>query len=784
VATSYRFGTVEVRPGERQLLVEGRPAAVGARAFDLLLALIEQRDRVVSKDELLERVWPGLIVEENNLQVQVSTLRKVLGAQAVSTIPGRGYRFTLEPDESPAPAPKPRRHNLPAQLNRFIGRDRDLELVTTLLEPARMLTLTGAGGTGKTRLTLQYARVNADLFPDGVWLVELAPIADAARVPQAAAFALGVAEEPGRPMVETLERYVAERRMLLVLDNCEHVLGAAADLAKRLLAAGPEVKILASSREPLHVSGEMTYAVPTLDAQEAMRLFVDRAHAAQPAFEVSAPDEHMVAEICRRLDGIPLAIELAAARVRALSVANIAERLDDRFRLLVRGDHTALPRQQTLRASIDWSHDLLSPGERTVFRRLAVFVGGFTLEAAEAVAVGGEVAGEQVLELLTHLVEKSLVETDARVERYRLLETVRQYALERLDEAAEADVVRQRHLQFHLALAQEAHPHLRGPEQGKWLARLDHERENVLAAHAYCDYADNGAELGLRLVASIKIYWASRGLLPLAHRVMLEALARAQERSRERSRVLFDVGQIDCFLGRYADARAYLEECLAIARERGDEQQVAAVLQPLGMACLGLGDRIGARLHSEEGLALARGQDDRRNLAAALVALAQLERVEKRAQAAEPLYLEALEIARALGDRGTVAIALLNLAMVCIDRGQGDRGRLMLSEAMDIADASRSRPLWQSALEVCAGLSAWAGAWRAAAWCYGAAQAEAEASGIRRDPVDEAFLAPWIAKATAGLGAETFAQEERAGRELAFEDALARARAELRNPSS
>ena len=781
MARSYRFGAVEVRPGERQVLVEGRPAAVGARAFDLLVALIEQRDRVVSKDELLEQVWPGVVVEENNLQVQVSTLRKILGPGSVSTVPGRGYRFTLEPEAEGAARPR-RNHNLPAQLNRFVGRERDLELVTTLLGPSRLLTLTGTGGTGKTRLSLQYARISQDEYPDGVWLAELAPVSQAERVPQVVALSLGIADAGSAAPLEALERHVADRRMLLILDNCEHVLGAAADLARRLLAAGPELKILASSREPLHVDGEMTYAVPTLDVHEAMQLFLDRAHAVHPTFEASDGAHRTVGEICRRLDGIPLAIELAAARVRALSLEKISERLDDRFRLLSSAGHAGLPRQQTLRASIDWSHDLLSAAERAVFRRLAVFSGGWALEGAEAVCAAGEVAREQVVELLTHLVEKSLVETDARVERYRLLETVRQYALERLQEAGEADDTRQRHLRFHVELAEQAHPKLFGPEQAEWLARLDDERENLLAAHAYCDYAEDGAALGLRLVAAVKMYWASRGLFPLAHRAMVEALARAPERSTPRSRVLFDAGQVACFMGLYVEARRHLEESLSIAHEIADRELVASVLQPLGMACLGLGDHAAARGHFTEGLALARGQQDPRNLAAALVALAQLERIEGRLDVAEPLYLEALEIARTLGDQATVAIALLNLSMVTIDGGRADRARLILSEAAEIAMAIHSRPVGMALLDGCAGLAACAGEAEAAARWYGAAQAQAAKAAMKRDPADEAFLAPWMARAGEALGAAMFGQAAAAGRTLEFDDALAQAREWLRRP--
>ena len=400
---SYRFGSVEVRPAERRVLVEGTPAMLGARAFDLLVVLIESRDRVMSKDELLALVWPGVVVEENNLQVQVSTLRKLLGADAVSTLPGRGYRFTLVPEsEAPAAAAPVRRHNLPGELNSFVGREAEIAEVARLLRESRLVTLTGVGGTGKTRLSLHVAASALADFPDGAWLVELGAVADESHVPLAIAGALGVPESD-------LASHVTHRCLLIVLDNCEHLLRGCADSARRLLQASPGVRILASSREPLHVPGEAIYVVPPLARAQAIQLFVERARAANPAFETAIDNSRAVVEICKRLDGLPLAIELAAARVRALSVTKIAERLDDRFRLLTGADSTAMPHQQTLRASIDWSYDLLSASERALLRRLAVFAGGCSLEAAEAVCGGGEVqVAQSVMELLANLVEKSL----------------------------------------------------------------------------------------------------------------------------------------------------------------------------------------------------------------------------------------------------------------------------------------------------------------------------------------------------------------------------------------
>ena len=782
MATTYRFGDVEVRPAERQLLVQGRPAAMGARAFDLLLALIDHRDRVVSKNELLDLVWPGLVVEENNLQVQVSTLRKILGPQSVATIPGRGYRFTLVPDgtDSAPSCPLPRTHNLPAPLNSFIGRETELGEIRGLLAGARLVTLTSVGGTGKTRLSLRVAEEMLDEFPDGAWFVELAPVADERRVPQAIASAVGVTEEAGRPVAEALVKWAKDRRLLLILDNCEHLLHACADIAKRLLTAGAGVKILASSREPLHVAGEVVYQVPALATQQAIRLFVDRASAANTNFEATDENARTVGEICRRLDGIPLAIELAAARVRALSVEKIAARLDDCFRLLTGGDQTALLRQQTLRASIDWSYDLLSTPERILLRRLAVFAGGWSLEAAEAVAGGGEVEqSSSVLELLTNLVEKSLVARDSGGERYHLLETVRQYALEQLTESGELAEMRNRHLRYCLDLATKARPELVGPQQAAWLARLDHERENLLAAHAWCDRAENGDEIGLQLVSTIKYYWLSRGLLGLAYGIMVEALARAPARSRSRCRALFDTGQVGYFMGVYADARAHLEEAIAIGRELGDKLVTGSALQPLGMACLAQGDLKAAHEHLEEALVRARELEDPRNIAAAVNAMAQLHRVEGDLDAAEPLYEHVLDLARELGDRESIAIGLLNLAMTAIERKEAGRARIMLDEALAIAQSTGSRPAGQSVLEVCAGLAGLRGQWPCLAKFYGAAEALAALTGIRRDPADAAFLLPWVGKALRKMGDEAFGSAEAEGRALAYAEALGEARAWL-----
>ncbi|HWZ71976.1 MAG TPA: winged helix-turn-helix domain-containing protein, partial [Casimicrobiaceae bacterium] len=469
----YRFGPFDLEPDKRQLLKDGATISLRPRAFDLLAALVDRAGHLVTKVELLERVWPKVVVEEAALHVQVSTLRKVLGADAITTVSGRGYQFTLPVTTGNSEANRPSRskQNLSYQLTSFVGREQEIAQLEELVTTNRLATLTGSGGVGKTRLAIEVASRLIDAFPDGVWLVELAALSDPRLVAQAAAEALEVKEQPARPVLETLGDYLASKKLLLVLDNVEHLLDACMRLVDELLRRCRDVAVLVTSRERLGVAGEQTYRVPSLTVPgphdnlapdallvyEGVRLFIDRARLLRSDFSVTAENAASLASICYRLDGIPLAIELAAPRLRSMSVEELSQRLDQRFALLTDGSRTALPRHRTLRSTIDWSYDLLREPEKLFLRRLSVFAGGWTLAAAKEVCAGEGIEHRDVLDLLTSLADKSLVvpeQEDAQT-RYRLLETVRQYARDRLEDSGGSAAVRLRHRDYYLALAEE-----------------------------------------------------------------------------------------------------------------------------------------------------------------------------------------------------------------------------------------------------------------------------------------------------------------------------------------
>jgi predicted ATPase/DNA-binding winged helix-turn-helix (wHTH) protein len=476
-----RFGHCELRPHERELRVDGRYAPLGSRTFDLLLLLVKSAGELVTKSEMLSGVWPRTIVEENTIQAHICALRKALGRDRgyLKTVSGRGYRFVAHLSESPTVNPagivalssivEPP-SNVPAPTSELIGREDVLANVIDLMTKHRLVTLVGPGGIGKTRIGLEAARHLRQTFADGVWLAELASLHDPELVAPAVIAALRLEPIEGVDSADRLAKTLAGKSLLLVLDDCEHVIEAATHVAEALLAASPAVRVIATSREQLRADGERIFRVPALDVSPecsddveellssgAARLFFNRANAAGLRLSVDHGVATAAAAICRRLDGIPLAIELAASRVAALGVEAVAARLDDRFELLTGGRRTALARHRTLRAAMDWSYDLLRDPERVTLRRLSIFAGSMTFEAVRSV-LAGEISANEIMDHIVNLVAKSLViaEVGGPVARYRMLETTRQYALEKLIEAGEFERIAHRHAQYFCNLFERA----------------------------------------------------------------------------------------------------------------------------------------------------------------------------------------------------------------------------------------------------------------------------------------------------------------------------------------
>jgi predicted ATPase/DNA-binding winged helix-turn-helix (wHTH) protein len=539
--TAIEFGRFRVLPHRRELLAEGRAVELGERSFDVLMVLIEVSGVVVSKDTLMNRVWPDRIIEENSLQAQISALRRALGTDRdlIRTIAGRGYQFTgeirsISTDAPMQPVPTAAvlstsagiPTNLPEPVSELIGRDVQRNEILDLSASHRLVTLTGTGGIGKTRLGFEVARHLLPRFSDGIWAIELAPLSDPELVPVTVATVLGLELISGTASPLSVANTLRSKQLMLVLDNCEHVIDAAARMAEALLRANPAACVMATSREPLRAEGEQVYPVPSLavptegtqDSDDplrygAVRLFVERARAAAPYF---SPDERAlaaIAGICRRLDGIPLAIELAAARASALGVEGVAARLHNRFRLLAGGHRTAMPRHRTLRATLDWSYELLTEPERVVLRRLSIFAGGFTMRAFRAIAIDGEILELDVVDCVANLVTKSLVTVEAGGAGYRLLETTRSYALEKLVEAGEFDVVARRHARGYLDLIEGAEAEAETRPTSEWLADYGPRIDNVRAALDWAFSPGGDTSIGVALTAAAIPFWMHLSLM-------------------------------------------------------------------------------------------------------------------------------------------------------------------------------------------------------------------------------------------------------------------------------
>jgi predicted ATPase/DNA-binding CsgD family transcriptional regulator/transcriptional regulator with XRE-family HTH domain len=576
------------------------------------------------------------------------------------------------------------RSNLPAPRTRLIGREHDIAALVELLpaHSGRLVTLTGIGGGGKTRLALAVASELRTAFPDGAWLAEFAPLANPALVPQAVAAALDVPEVAGVPLIDRLAFVLERRSLLLVFDNCEHLIDACAALAEHLLARCPNLRILATSREPLLLAGERQWRVPPLalpdpdrlpvlpelEQSPAVQLFVERAQAIAAGFVLTTENFAAVAQVCARLEGIPLAIELAAAQVRVLAVEQILERLDDSLRLLTGASRAAPTRQQTLRGALDWSYDLLTPLEQNLFRRLAVFADGCDIDAAEAVCAGPELPAVDVLELLGRLVDRSLLVMVhvGGAARYRLLEPVRQYAAERLLNSPDADAVRARHLACYLALAELAAPELHGPAQVAWLRRLEREHDNLRSALRWT-IACGDVECGFRLATALVFFWEGRGHLSEGRRwldAVLSAAGAGTAPAALRARALLGAGLMAEWLGDKQASESLCTECLTLARAFDDQPCVAWALAWLGMVRMSRGDFARTSTLLEESLQLFQELHDQRGMAYALLNLGTMHVYQGDAAQAQPPLEESLERFQALGDIRYIAIAHTMLGTV------------------------------------------------------------------------------------------------------------------------
>jgi predicted ATPase/class 3 adenylate cyclase len=678
-------------------------------------------------------------------------------------------------------------HNLPIQLTSFIGRAREIAEIKTLLSQARLITLTGSGGAGKTRLALQVAAEVVESYADGVWLAEFAPIADPALVPKTVASTLSVPEQPGRDMTVTLVDALRPKEMLLVLDNCEHLLVACADLAAALLRACPRVRILATSREGLGVPGETLWRVPSLSLPdvrrlppsedlvlyEAVRLFVDRAIAVTSGFTVTNENAAAIAQVCHRLDGIPLAIELAAARVKVLAVEQIATRLDDRFRLLTRGSRMALPHHQTLQAAMDWSHALLSENEKALFRRLSVFAGGWTLEAGEAICAGGEVEASDILDFLAQLVDKSLVavETHHGKARYRLLETVRQYGMERLSESGEAGASRQRHRDWYLEWAEHVDRKLRTAEQDVWVERLRTEHENLRAALEWSMEA-GGGEPGLRLAVALAWFWYIDGHWSEGRKWLEQALALGGDvRTDTLADALLQAAYHARSQGDYERARAFAEKGLTIARETDNRGKIAWFLCNLGIIAVHEGEYNLGKALCEESVALGRQFGMKFLLATALAQLGHIARDSPDYQQATTFYGESLAFAREHGEKYTIAYALRNIAVLALHVRDYERAGALFAESLALC---RATPSWVTE-ECLVGMAEIACAERRyerAACLFGAGDALHQTLGVRRAPRIQVHYDERVAATRAGLGDAAFATAWAEGRAMTLEQAI------------
>lgn len=768
---------------------------------------IEALQKAVAEEPTLEEAHAGLMrlyalsSRQGEALAQYERLREVLSVQLRTQPSTATHRLRDEisagrlpsahpvagPPEEPSEASK---HNLPAPRTSFVDREREMLAVKRALAMTRLLTLTGSGGSGKTRLALEVARDLVGVYPDGVWLVELAPVSEGALVVRIVASALGVRELPHRSLTDTLVDALKAKQMLLLLDNCEHLIDSCAHLVDTLLGSCPRIRILGTSREPLGVAGEVIWRVGSLSAPDtdrlpapreltrydAVRLFLDRARLRLPDFNLTPENALAVAEVCERLEGIPLAIELATARVGALAVEEVAERLENTLNLLGAGPRTAAPRQQTMRATLEWSHGLLSEPERQLFGKLSVFAGGWTLEAAEAVGPDGE-GGADILDLLNRLVDKSLVVAEVAQDgpiRYRMLEPVRQYARERLEESEEFDATLCRHAAFFLALAEEAQPELKGAQHEAWLERLETEHDNLRAALSWT-LENRKMEVALRLGAALGEFWHMRGHLSEGRRWLEAALAKGGAPSVARVRALATACRIAWEQADLERAMALGEEGLTLARWSEDEEGTAATLFNLGVAAMNRGELERAKALLEESQPLFRKLGNEWDLARSFSCLGIVAMFRGDYERAKALDEEGLAISRESGDVWCSGMTLNHLGVMALLQEDYGKAQALCKESLQLCRRSGMPHVIAYALYTLAALAGTREQPVRSARLWGATEALREAIGATFSPLEHRVYDPYIAAARAQIEDAAWEAAWQEGRRMSMDEAIEQA---------
>jgi predicted ATPase/DNA-binding winged helix-turn-helix (wHTH) protein len=796
---TFSFGDFELSGAKRTLLKGGELVALNSKTFDLLLALVENHGQILTKDEILDKVWEGQFVEENNLTVQISALRKILGEkkdehQFIATITGKGYKFVHEirqnADNSLAKAAAP-----PAPTaTGIIGREMEIaEIKDWLRRGERLITLTGAGGSGKTALARAASDEMRNDFSDGAFFVELAAVSQTDALAGAIAQKLGIKESGEKTLLESLKDFLRERAVLLVLDNFEQIVSAAF-LPAELLESAANLQILVTSRTPLHLKPErekqilplvvpppgVKFSVEEFAAFASVRLFAVRAKAARGGFALSEENAAVVADICRRLDGLPLAVELAAARVRLLSPSAILERLEKSLDLLTGGAKDLPSRQRTMRGAIEWSYELLDADEQRLFRQLAVFAGGFTVETAEFVAGSEQRTTNDgrrttdILNLLDSLIDNNLLVSNELPNgdvRLQMLEVVREFAFEMLEKSGEIEDLRRVHAQIFLELAEKAEPFLQGEESGEWFAKLEREHDNLRAALAW--FFETDSETAVRMAVALRFLWTRRNHFSEGKKWLNSALAQSEAAEHTlRFKILHALGVLLRVQGDYEAAAELYQRGLSEGEKAKDWRQITVSSSCLGGISYLLGDYAAARKYLQQGLAISRELKDEYSIAFALAWYAIVAGIEGKSDEARRYLEESLVILRKMGDKEAVSNTLNNLGSVAFDQGDYEASQEFFTEGLEISQEVGNKVNIIDALNGFAALAERRKNPSLAAKIAGAAQNLSDSIEYKKEPAELKFCDEYIAKIRGALDEKTFLEAFETGRALQLSESV------------